>query len=288
MADFDRERETIIALVRQGVLTKQQAQAAYQSAKQSGSGLLEAVVAMGYATRDDIANAGASVPRQMASLRELEVDTALVHYLTREMAERLRAVPFRRRGDVVDVAMADPGDLHALDEVGRAVRTRVNPVQVSDSDISWALESYWSEEESKDLEAQYANSVDGLVEGMDAITRLMDAPAVVRLASVLVSQAVEQRASDIHLEPQRQGLVVRYRIDGVLKRIMKLDETMKAPLTSRIKIMAEMDIADSRLPQDGRFATTVANKRIDVRVSSRPTATGLPRSSGRSRCSTDA
>jgi type II secretory ATPase GspE/PulE/Tfp pilus assembly ATPase PilB-like protein len=112
------------------------------------------------------------------------------------------------------------------------------------------------------------------VEGVDSIARLMDAPTIVKLASVLISQAVEQRASDIHIEPQRQGLIVRYRVDGVLQRVMAPPETVKSALISRLKIMADMDIADSRLPQDGRFTTTVQNRRVDVRVSSRPTVFG--------------
>ena len=141
----------------------------------------------------------------------------LAHYLTREVVERIRAIPFHRRGEAVEVAIVDPGDLHALDEVARATRCRVIPVQVSEADLAWAIESYYSEEETKDLEARYAATTDGLVEGVDGIARLMDAPTIVRLASVLVSQAVEKGASDIHVEPQRRGVVVRYRIDGVLE-----------------------------------------------------------------------
>ncbi|MCE5239190.1 GspE/PulE family protein [bacterium] len=273
MPAFERDREIVLTLIRQGQLTKQQAQTAYQAAKQSGTSILDSVVALGFVTREEVDYAAGQMPEQMLSLQQVEVDTALAHCLSRETAERLRAIPFRRRGDVVDVAMADPDDIHALDEVRRATRLRPEAVRVSDADISWALESLWSEEETKELDAQYAQSTDGLVEG-DAITRLMDAPTIVKLASVLITGAIEQRASDIHLEPQRQGIMVRYRIDGVLKRTMDLNEAVKSALVSRIKIMADMNIAESRLPQDGRFTTTVQKRRVDVRVSSRPTIFG--------------
>lgn len=273
MPDFERDREIVLTLIRQGQLTKQQAQAAYQAAKQSGTSILETVVTLGYVTREEVEYAGGQMPEQMLSLQEVEVDTALAHSLTREVAERIRAIPFRRRGDVVEVATADPDDIHALDEVRRATRLRVQAVRVADADISWALETLWSDEETRELDAQYAESTDGLVDG-DPVSRLMDAKPIVQLASVLISQAIEQRASDIHIEPMRQGLVVRYRIDGVLKRIMNPDEIVKAALISRLKIMAGMDIAESRLPQDGRFTTTVQKRRVDVRVSSRPTIFG--------------
>jgi type IV pilus assembly protein PilB len=274
MADFEREKEIVIQLVRKGSLSKQQAQTAYQAAKQAGSSILDTLVTMGFVTREEIDYSSDQIPDKMLSLQQVEINPALTRCLTREIAERIRAIPFRRRGDVVDVAMSDPDDIHAQDEVARATRMRVCPVRVSDADISWALETHYTEEETKDLEANYATSTDGLVDG-DAIARLMDAPAIVRLASSLISQAVtEYRASDIHIEPQRQGLVVRFRVDGTLQRVMSLDETVKAALTSRLKIMADMDIADSRLPQDGRFTTTVQNRRVDVRVSSRPTIFG--------------
>jgi len=273
MPDFERDREIVLALVRQGQLTKQQAQTAYQAAKQSGTSILDTIVNLGFVAREEVDYATGLMPEELLSLQDVEVDTALAHCLSRDTAERIRAIPFRRKGDTVQVATADPDDVHALDEVRRATRMRVEPVRVADADISWALESLWSDEETKELDAQYAQSTDGLMEG-DAITRLMDAKPTVQLASVLISQAIEQRASDIHIEPQRQGLVVRYRIDGVLKRIMNPDEFMKSPLISRIKIMADMNIAESRLPQEGRFTTTVQKRRVDVRVSSRPTVFG--------------
>lgn len=275
MVDIEREKEIIIQLVRKGSLTKQQAQTAYQAAKQGGTSILDTVVTLGFVTRDEVEYATDQMPDQMLSLQQVEINTSLVHSLSKEVAERIRAIPFRRRGDIVDVAMSDPEDIHAQDEVARATRARVNPVRVADADISWVIETHFAEEETKDLEASYATATDGLVDGVDHLMRLMDAPAIVQLASSLISQAVlEYRASDIHIEPQRQGMVVRFRVDGTLQRIMALPETVKSALTSRLKIMAEMDIADSRLPQDGRFSTTVQNRRVDVRVSSRPTIFG--------------
>mgnify|MGYP002682523062 CR=1 FL=1 len=113
---------------------------------------------------------------------------------------------------------------HVRDTVAGALG--VPPAEIAER-ISWALETLWSDEETKELDAQYAQSTDGLVEG-DAITRLMDAPTIVKRASVLSTGAIEQRASDIHLEPQRQGIMVRDRIDGVLKRTMDLNEAVGA------------------------------------------------------------
>jgi type IV pilus assembly protein PilB len=274
MADFEKERDIVIGLVRQGTLSKQQAQAAYEAAKQNGGSLLEAVVGMGFAVQEEVDELLRRPPGEAMSLRQVEVDTGVAYGISRELAERTRAVPFRRRGDTVEVAMADPEDLHALDEVARALKCRIRAIRASEADIAWAIETYWSQETTKDLDGEYGTSLDGLVEGVDSIARLMDAQPIVRLASVLVSEAVRRRASDIHLEPQRQGLIVRYRIDGVLEKQMQIDEAIKPALVSRLKIMADMDIGESRLPQDGRFTTTVDKRRIDVRASSRPTIFG--------------
>lgn len=273
MANFDREREVLLAMVRKGSVSKENAQKAYQAARQAGVSALEAVVRMGFAQQDEVDAVAAEMPAEMLSLQQVDIEPGVVHYIDRETAERLRAVPFQRRGDVVDVAMADPDDLHANDELSRAIKARIRPVRVAEADIIWAIESFWSEETTKDLEADYGTSRDGLVDG-DPIARLMDAPAIVQLASALISEGVERRASDIHLEPLANGFIVRYRIDGVLEPVMRQKEPIKAPLISRIKIMADMDIAESRVPQDGRFTTTVKKRRIDVRVSSRPTIFG--------------
>jgi type IV pilus assembly protein PilB len=207
------------------------------------------------------------------SLRELDIDPELTRLLPREVAQRLKVFPVRARGESLQLAMADPGDVLACDEVARLTQKRVQPVRASAIDISWAIDTYCDPDALADLDAPIG-PVDGLAEGVDDRLRLMDAPAIIRLVSVLIKEAVERRASDIHLEPQRKGLQVRYRVDGVLEKIMTLQEAMQPAVISRIKIMAGMDIGQSRMPQDGRFTTSVGRRRIDVRAATRPTIFG--------------
>jgi type II secretory ATPase GspE/PulE/Tfp pilus assembly ATPase PilB-like protein len=190
------------------------------------------------------------------------------------LGRRLRAFPVAVRGDMLEVAMSDPDNVTAIDELRRQTSYKIQPLRVADPEIAWAMDTYWTNDDIIGLEDNVAGRAEGLAEGVDRIADLSDAPAVVRLASTLVTQGVKMGASDIHIESQREGLTVRYRVDGILESPNPLPGTIKDALISRLKIMAGMDIGDSRRPQDGRFTTQAAGRKIDVRSALRPTAHG--------------
>jgi len=190
------------------------------------------------------------------------------------LCRRHRLLPIARQGSTLVVAMEDPDDILALDDVSAATRMRIRRVAAEASDLAAAIDRYHrADDELTDL----SNT---LVEQSDAPTDLDqgvgdddDAP-IVRFVNLLISQAVQDRASDIHVEPGEKALRVRYRIDGVLNEVQSVPTNIQAGVISRLKIMADLDIAERRRPQDGRIAVMHAGRKIDLRVATLPTVHG--------------
>lgn len=274
MIDWEREQEVLRILHRQKAITADQVREVYRDGMRSDVSALELAVQRGYVTHETIREATGGEVRAVATLRDLEIDPHVVNILTPELGRRLRAFPVSIYQDTLEVAMSDPDNVTAIDEIRRQTGYKVKPLRVSDPEIAWAMDTYWTSDEIIELDASMAGRAEGLAEGVDRIADLSDAPAVVQLASTLITQGVRMGASDIHVEAQRDGLSVRYRVDGVLGETHTLPGTIKDALISRLKIMAGMDIGESRRPQDGRFTTQAAGRRIDVRSALRPTVHG--------------
>ncbi len=276
MANIDWEREqTILRLMhRQKLLTADQAREVYQEGQRSEESALALVVQRGYVTQEQIEEIKGKPARDVTSLREMEIEPDVASLIPADLGRRLRAFPVALKGDTLEVAMSDPDDVSAIDEIRRQTSYRVNPLRVSDPEIAWAMDTYWTDDEIVELDVKVAGRVEGLSEEVDRIADLSDAPAVVQLASSLITEGISRGASDVHIESKRQGIRVRFRVDGVIEHAMDLPETIKAALLSRVKIMSNMDFGESRLPQDGRFTTQAAGRRIDVRSALRPTAYG--------------
>jgi type IV pilus assembly protein PilB len=193
----------------------------------------------------------------------------------RAVAERLRIVPLERRGDILLVAMADTTDVHTVDELARISGCRIAAQAASSGDIQLAIARLYGSAGP----AAPANAPAAARAGSESVVMIgqegagADAPAIRRLNQVL-ADAITQRASDVHVEPHEQGLLVRYRIDGILTDWLTLNIAEHPPLVSRIKILANMDIAKTRVPLDGRFTTMLHGQRWDVRVSTVPGAFG--------------
>ncbi|MGD9497578.1 MAG: GspE/PulE family protein [Armatimonadota bacterium] len=274
MIDFEREQEILRILHRQKAISADQAREVYQEAMRQETSALELAVQRGILTREQIWEATGGEARPVSSLRGMDIDPRVANIIPAELGRRLRAFPVAIHQDTLEVAMSDPDNVTAIDEIRRQSGYKVKPLRVADPEIAWAMDTYWTSDEIIDLDASMAGRAEGLSEGVDRIADLSDAPAVVRLASTLITQGVKMDASDIHVESQREGVQVRYRVDGVLGEAYTLPDTIKDALVSRLKIMAGMDIGESRRPQDGRFTTQAAGRRIDVRSALRPTAHG--------------
>lgn len=201
-------------------------------------------------------------------------DTSLGALLPRSAAESLQACPIELTGDVLSVALLEPGDVFLIDEIGRLTRKRIRPVGVSHADLRALItKMYVGAGMAAEAELMGDMGVRDNVVMLGSSSVSADAPTVLLLNAVL-EQAIDQRASDIHIEPYETQCLVRFRVDGVLYDFQPLLPDQHIPLLSRIKILANIDIAEHRLPMDGRFTIQLKGKRWDVRTSTVPTQFG--------------
>ncbi len=272
--DWEREQAVLRLLHRQRVITADQAREVYQEGLRGEQSPLLLAVQRGYVTQAQIDEVSGGPAAEVPSLREMDISPEVVNRIPPEVGRRLRAFPVALRGGTLEVAMSDPDNVTAIDEIRRECGLPVKVLHVPDPEIAWAMDTYWTEDEITDLEEKVAGRVEGLSEEVDRIADLSDARPVVQLASSLITEGVRRGASDVHIESKRKGLTVRYRIDGMIEHAMDLPDTIKGPLISRLKIMSNMNIAENRRPQDGRFTTQAAGRRVDVRAALRPTVFG--------------
>lgn len=211
-------------------------------------------------------------------LDEIEADEHSIELIPPEVAAKFQVVPINREGRVLTVAMANPDNIFAIDDIKFITGLEVRPVVATETSIKRAIDRFYESADS--LAEVMRDMVDDfeIVEEVDedlglAEAQSEDAP-VVKLVNSLIADAVNKSASDIHVEPFEKKLRVRFRIDGVLHEMMSPPYKMKGAITSRLKIMAELDIAEKRIPQDGRIKIRIGNKKIDLRVSTLPTIFG--------------
>ena len=228
---------------------------------------------MGLATESEIADA---VSRQLhlprIDIADEVIDPAAVERLPARVAARHEVVPLRIDGDTMVLAMADPLDIMALDDVRTAAKVRtVRPVVATPHALAESRRRVYRSDVTRDLldEIEEEERPDP-----DAVEETEDYQPVVKLVDSVLADAIEARASDVHLEPDRDGLQVRIRVDGLLRQTAHVPRSLSAQVLSRLKIMARLDIAERRLPQDGRAVTRVDRQEVDMRVSTMPTLHG--------------
>ncbi len=217
-----------------------------------------------------------------ASLASYEVDPEALADVPRSVAEQYLVLPIQMSEDRIIVAMADATNVFAMDEVRTRTGRRVEPIEVDEDELRHAIDQYYSTRARAHVRVSAtARDIHENVSGLEAVAGadkslvdMLDQAPVVRILESILSEAVRMRASDIHVEPRAEDLQIRYRIDGQLMTITRLPKDMQRFVLSRIKILAGEDIAESRLPQDGRFETVVDDRPIDLRVSTLPTFWG--------------
>jgi len=243
--------------------------------------LWEAVLERKWLADDEIAEAVAARYR-LKRTDLIDIDPRAKDFLPEGLARKYQVVPLAVTDSAVDIATADPLDLDAERAIAFALGRQVRMQIASPREIAKRLETLYRERDvleeivssmtgSYDIEA-----IDELAEDAEldiGIDRSGDRP-VIQLVDRIIAEGIRSRASDIHLEPEETGVAVRYRIDGVLRQVMVLPKAAKVPLASRIKIMAQLDIADRLRPQDGRARVAVGGNRVDLRVSTLPAAQG--------------
>jgi len=209
-------------------------------------------------------------------LTEFPVDTASVALVPGPLLRRHQVLPIARDGDRLLLAMADPGNVLAVDDIRAAVRLVVRPVVAERADLAAALERFVrSDGELSELTTAIVEEASGPADLVPVVAEPTedDAP-IVRFVNLLISQAISDHASDIHIEPGERDVLVRYRIDGVLHEMQRAPKNIQNGVISRLKIMSDIDIAERRKPQDGRISVVHGGRQIDLRVATLPTVYG--------------
>ena len=273
-------------LLREGLLTKETlAKALQEQANNPGQRLGLTVVKMGLVPETEVVRMLARQYRMPAvDLSRFEVDTRLLKLIPAELASKHTVLPLKRDGRQLTVAIADPTAMSVVEDLKFITRYDIVPVLAGEYSMRAAIEKHYEANEIhmqsllQDIAAQDADDVEVLESQDDtadnALAAQMDEAPVVKLINAILVDAVNKGASDIHFECFEHELRVRYRIDGALQEVMKPPMKMRAALISRFKIMASLNIAERRVPQDGRIKLKVGKKVIDFRVSTLPTLFG--------------
>jgi len=282
------ERKLGELLVSDRIISQHDLESALRKQEENGASLGRILIDMGLASEWEMAAAlGKQLNVPFITLSHYEIDPQILASIPTEIVRRYQIVPVDRTGDTLTVALSDPSNIFLLDELKILTKCNIIPVISFESDIREAISRYYSADESaldealKDITEQDVQAAQAQIEeasaeddgAEDLAVQADDAP-VIQLVNMIVSEAIKARASDIHVEPMEKSLRVRYRIDGVLQEVTPPPRKFQNAITSRIKILSELDIAERRLPQDGRFKVRMANKMIDFRVSTCPAIYG--------------
>ena len=262
-------------LLRKGLLNSRQLEAA-RSRQADGTRLDQTAVEMGFVSEEAALRAiGAEVGLDYVDLSELDVDISLLRGFPQKLIYRQALFPIRRENGTLIVATSDPFDLYALDELSAATGLAVEPVLANRAEINKLIKTHLGVG-GDTVETMLAKTAGDQVELLEEIetdgselSEMAQEASVVRLVNEILLEAIESRASDVHIESQESGLRIRYRIDGMLQPQPVPPEITRfqAAIISRLKIMSRLNIAEKRLPQDGRIKLKVSGREVDVRVS---------------------
>ncbi|KPK97389.1 MAG: hypothetical protein AMJ95_09325 [Omnitrophica WOR_2 bacterium SM23_72] len=278
-------------LVQEGLIDNAQLESAISTQRREGGRLGEVLVRLGFVREDQVV---AVLGKQLnvpyfplgTGMLKPAMDQGLERLITQDFALKNSVIPLSRTLRSITVAMSDPLDLILIDNLKKLTGCEVNPVIATKSDITRAIEEFYGRSTmlKEAVEASYelskveehafeTEALDQELSLDKLIARAEEAP-VVKLVDLIIRQAIDERASDIHIEPFKDRISLRYRIDGKLYEIPPPAKHLHLPIISRVKIMSKLDIAEKRLPQDGAFLVKIRNKTIDIRVSTIPTIYG--------------
>ena len=287
-------------LLKKGHIQKEQAEEAIKVSQQTKSPIDRVVIQLNFAGEREVMEARAQeAGLGFADLDRMTIESSALNIVPERIVKNHSAIPVRKDGQTLWVAMSNPNNVAAIDDLRVASGCRVVPVLAVKGAIEDAIVKYYGGGQVKKesdaapakaaapapsanfaqimAEARVKQDRDGGGEdegGREDDAAAADAAPIIKLASAIIQQAISDRASDIHIEPGQRAIRVRYRVDGVLMEAMTVPRNLMAPLISRYKIMADMNIAERRIPQDGRIEVKYQEKEIDLRVSSIPTPFG--------------
>jgi type IV pilus assembly protein PilB len=270
-------------LVREGVITEEQRAQAVADARQYGTRIGYSLIKLGHVPEDTLTRMLANQYHVPAvDLERVEVDERILRLVPGQLALKHQVLPLRRKGRTLVLAMANPTDASAIDNLKFVTRHDIEPVVVGEYTLRKHLERYYEvqDERLQEILSEFSEDDVEVVEEVEedvsiaALQAQVDEAPVVKLINGILTDAVLKGVSDIHIEPYEKEMRVRYRIDGALQEVMKPPFKMKAALTSRLKILSDLNIAERRVPQDGRIKMRVKNKVVDFRVSTLPVIFG--------------
>jgi type IV pilus assembly protein PilB len=277
-------------LVKEKIINTEQLDQAIKLQKEASCRLGTALVKLGFMTDEDVTN---FLSKQYGvpaiNLSYFEIDPAVVKLVPVETAKRYQILPLSRVGASLTIAMVDPTNVFAMDDIKFMTGFNIEPVVASESSIAEGIDKAYSEGQQDDLEQVMQSMTEGDAADVELqseeeqmeladLERAADEAPIVKLVNIVLTDAVKRGASDIHMEPYEKEFRVRFRIDGVLQNIMSPPLKLKDAIISRVKIMSKLDISEKRLPQDGRIMLKMAiggkKKQLDFRVSTLPTLWG--------------
>jgi type IV pilus assembly protein PilB len=277
-------------LLKAGLITQERLQEALEAQKKNGGKLGYNLVKLGYVKEDEITQLLSEqygVPS--INLRHFEIDESVINLIPSEVSQKYLVLPVNRTGATLTIAMADPTNVFAMDDIRFMTGYTVEPVVASEMAIREAIEKYYGSSHALELKKVMDEMAEADTEALELLddeeeldvhqleSASEEAP-VVRLVNIILTDSIKKTASDIHIEPYEKDFRVRFRIDGVLYEIMHPPLKLKDAITSRLKIMAKLDISEKRLPQDGRIKIKMKlqgkGKEMDYRVSVLPTLFG--------------
>ena len=271
-------------LVKENLLSSEQLLKAREEAATMGKRLGAQITALGFMDENELTEFVAKqygVPS--INLEDFQIEPEVLALIPEDVANKHSVVPVNRAGSTLILATADPSNIFALDDIKFLTGYNIQPVVASEDAIRKAIETYYAEPEEDILDDVMAGFNDDGIdfvsgdeeEDAEGLAKDAEDAPVVKLVNLILTDAIKKTASDIHIEPYEKSFRVRYRIDGVLYEVMKPPLKLKNALTSRVKIMSELDIAERRLPQDGRIKLKMGKGReMDFRVSVLPTLFG--------------
>jgi type IV pilus assembly protein PilB len=278
------ERKLGDLLVKDGIVTQDQLDSAVKKQKETNQSLGRILMETGAASEWEIAAAlGKQLNVPFITLSQYEIERQVLESIPRDIVMKYNIVPVDRTGDTLTVALPDPNNIFILDELRLLTKCQIVPVISFETDIQEAIQRYYGKDDGAtalddmlkemsdhDMEIVQSSEDD---DDLDLSVQVNEAP-IIKLVNAIISEAIRCRASDIHVEPYERDLRLRYRVDGVLQEQPSPPKRFQNAILSRIKILAEMDIAEKRMPQDGRFRVRMDGQDIDFRVNSIPTPNG--------------
>src|SRR5271170_2664757 len=261
-------------LIERKLITAEDLERALELQKERGDKIGKTLVDMGFiAMRDVLAALSEQLGVPLVSIEAPPYVSPETEALSPRFLRQFRCLPLSREDHTITLAMADPNDVEAIADVRRCTGLKVSTVLAPEQEIVDAIDKYYGESASR-AEADFEFQSGEMSEDLEHLRDMASEAPVIRLVNAIIASAVEKRASDIHLEPFEKEFRIRYRVDGVLYNQDPPPRELKAAMISRVKLMAKLNIAERRLPQDGRIKIKTLGREVDLRVSTLPTLYG--------------